>query len=211
MWQTQEDSQLPVWAPVATPVTSRFLTPWMKAPLKLSYVKLTAGLPRPAPLADGRRPALWFWKGIKRLLEPTAQPDASVPSPAFAERLLCAGPALGLNIGWGQGQSCPQSGRGRRPCYPVMKLSRAVGRQLGGVTNCDPDLGLEWELLDNPGSLGIWRPSSLHRGADQAQIGRDSPDVLDPGSQNLSPVPRIAWPWGLQDNPGEDASPLPHS
>lgn len=25
----------------------------------------------------------------------TTQPDASVPSPAFAERLLCAGPALG--------------------------------------------------------------------------------------------------------------------
>lgn len=60
MWQTQEDSQLPVWAPVATPGHLQVPDTLDEGAAQLSYMKLTAGLPRPAPLADGRRPALWF-------------------------------------------------------------------------------------------------------------------------------------------------------
>lgn len=65
----------------------------------------------------------------------TAQPDACVPSSAFAEHLLCAGPALRAEhrlrtrsvlspVWWGKW----------RPCYPVTKLSPSCGETVGG---CD--------------------------------------------------------------------------
>ena len=57
-----------------------------------------------------------------------------------------------------------------RPRYPVTRLPELCGHSWG-VTNSDLDLGLGGELLDRPGSLGIWRPFSLHRGADWAQMG----------------------------------------
>ena len=69
--ELKEDSQLPVWAPVAPPGHLQVPDALDEGAAQLSCVKLTTGLPRPAPLADGRRPALWFRKGIKRLLEPT--------------------------------------------------------------------------------------------------------------------------------------------
>ena len=185
---------------------------------QLSCTKLTAVLPRPAPLADGRRPALWFWKGIKRLLEPTRHSLMHVflhqhsLSTYCVQVLHCV-----LNIGWGQDQSCPQSGGGNGdPVTLWRSWARAVGRQLGGVTNSDPDLGLEWKLLDNPGSLGVWRTSSLHFTSLGAlirpRLGGDSPDILDPGfpKPELRPQHRLA-----SGAPGiiicEDANPLSHS
>ena len=125
---------------------------------------------------------LWFWKGLKQFLKPTLHSEIHgfLPRRLLSnyrvqtlhwEPSACWGPyrSCSRSDGWSWDHPSDDKWGKWRPPYPMMKLSKLWGHSWG-VTNSDLDLGLEWEFLDSPGSLGIWRPSSLHREADQAKM-----------------------------------------